>query len=115
MLKDNYAINNFVKIQIQEIASLVYEIIRGELKEEELRSEKERILYSYVNNECTEEGGECYELYNTIKRLKEDLIKSCEERKLNELTLAYEDICGLIAQKMFLYGMKIGNSLLNFV
>lgn len=92
-------INNIIETNIENIFELFYSLMNGDIDLENLSDEK-KVISECIRNECTA-GGDCYELYFSLKKIRNSKTKM-------QIIEVYECILKTMCKKMFFYAFKLG-------
>ena len=93
-------LNRFIKRDSDEMFELFYGLMKGTVNICDL-NEEDKIIWQCIDNECSDESGECYHLYYLLSQAK---IKKSSEFVSN----IYETIMKTMCRKIFFYGIKLG-------
>lgn len=100
MKKRNELLDTFIKQDRENAFELFYGLMNGDIDLESLSNE-ERIIAECVKNECTDVHGTCYELYRSLRKIRESKTKM-------QIIELYECILKAMCRKMFFHALKLG-------
>ena len=100
MKKRNELLDTFIKQDRENAFELFYGLMNGDIDLESL-SDEERIIAECVKNECTDVHGVCYELYCSLKKIRESKTKM-------QIIDLYECVLKAMCRKMFFHALKLG-------
>ena len=92
--------NNIIETNIENIFELFYSLMNGDIDLENL-SDEEKIISKCIKNECTDNHGACYELYFSLKKIRNSKTKM-------QIIELYECILKTMCRKMFFNALKLG-------
>ncbi|MGN1044037.1 MAG: hypothetical protein ACI4PR_04480 [Acutalibacteraceae bacterium] len=92
--------NSFIKEDGERIFELFYSLMIGGIDLKSL-NEKEKIIAECIKNECTDENGVCYELYRSLRKIRNS------KTKMQVIEL-YESILKSMCRQMFFNALKLG-------
>ncbi len=100
MKNRNELLDTFIKQDRENAFELFYGLMNGDIDLESL-SDEERIIAECVKNECTDVYGVCYELYCSLRKIRESKTKM-------QIIELYECILKAMCRKMFFHALKLG-------
>ena len=99
--------DEYIKEDGEKIFELFYSLIKGEADINKL-SEEEKIISKCIQNQCTAENGNCYELYCSLKKIRNSKTK---EKMIN----LYEIILKTLCKELFFDALRLGFVLKNIL
>ena len=99
--------NEFIKEDGEKIFELFYSLIKGEADFNNL-SEEEKIIAECIQNQCTDESGNCYGFYCSLKKIR----NSKNKEKIVNL---YETILKILCKEIFFDALRLGFVLKNIL
>lgn len=99
--------DEYIKEDGEKIFELFYSLIKGETDIDKL-SEEEKIIAECIQNQCTDKNGNCYELYCSLKKIRNSKTK---EKMIN----LYEIILKTLCKEMFFDALRLGFVLKNIL
>ena len=91
--------NNIIETNVENIFELFYSLMKGDIDLENL-SDEEKIISKCIKNECTDNHGACYELYFSLKKIRNSKTKM-------QIIELYECILKTMCRKMFFNALKL--------
>ena len=92
--------DSFIKKDGENTFELFYGLMNGDIDLESL-SDEERVIAECVKNECTDVHGVCYELYCSLRKIRESKTKT-------QIIELYECILKAMCRSMFFHALKLG-------
>lgn len=92
--------DTIIETNIENIFELFYSLMNGDIDLENL-SDEEKIIAQCIKNECTDSHGSCYELYFSLRKIRNSKTKT-------QIIEVYECILKAMCRKMFFNALKLG-------
>ena len=99
--------DEYIKEEGKKIFELFYKLTKGDTDIDKL-NEEEKIIAKCVQNQCTDKNGKCYEMYCSLKKIRNSKTKE-------RITDIYELILKIMCEKMFFSALKLGFVLKNML